>query len=126
MSYEPTFESVKQHTVPQWFHDGKLGIFVHWGLYSVPGWATHEADIDKLVAEKGWEAWFANNSYAEWYLNTLRIGDTPTNHHHDATYGANFSYDDFAPAFDQAIEKWNPDEWAALKELSNARYLARN
>src|SRR5688572_32899880 len=114
MSYEPTYESVTQHAVPQWFHDDKLGIFVHWGLYSVPGWATHEADIDKMVAEKGWEVWFANNSYAEWYLNTLRIGDTPTNRYHTATYGENFSYDDFIPAFDQAVEQWNPDEWASL------------
>ena len=39
MHYEPTYESVSQHPVPEWFHDAKLGIFIHWGLYSVPAWA---------------------------------------------------------------------------------------
>ena len=37
--YEPTLESLNQHPLPQWYADAKLGIFVHWGLYSVPGWA---------------------------------------------------------------------------------------
>jgi hypothetical protein len=37
--YEPTIQSLNQHPLPQWYADTKLGIFVHWGLYSVPGWA---------------------------------------------------------------------------------------
>jgi alpha-L-fucosidase len=123
MRYEPTYESVKQHQVPSWYNNGKLGIFVHWGLYSVPGWAPHGADIDKQVVEKGWEAMFANNPYAEWYLNTLRVGDTATRRHHVATYGPNFSYDDFAPMFNRAVEKWNPDDWAALFQKVGARYV---
>ncbi|HVU14633.1 MAG TPA: alpha-L-fucosidase [Phototrophicaceae bacterium] len=122
MRYEPTFESIMQHPVPQWYDDAKFGIFIHWGLYSVPGWAPDGADIDKQVEEKGWEAMFANNPYAEWYLNGLRIGDTQTRRHHIATYGANFSYDDFAPIFDQAVERWNPDEWAELFQKVGARY----
>ncbi|MBI1281876.1 MAG: alpha-L-fucosidase [Anaerolineaceae bacterium] len=122
MTYEAAFESIKQHQVPEWFHDAKLGIFIHWGLYSVPGWAPEGADIDKQVAEKGWETMFANNPYSEWYLNTLRLGDTPTRRHHIATYGENFSYDDFAPMFNQAVEKWNPDEWAELFQKVGARY----
>jgi len=36
---EPTWESLKKHQVPEWYQDAKLGIFVHWGLYSVPAWA---------------------------------------------------------------------------------------
>ncbi len=123
MKYEATLDSVKQHPVPEWFHDAKLGIFIHWGLYSVPGWAPEGADIDKQVAEKGWEAMFANNPYAEWYLNTLRVGDTQTRRHHIATYGENFSYDDFAPIFNKAVEKWNPDEWAELFQKVGARYV---
>lgn len=123
MHYEATFDSVQKHEVPKWFHDGKLGIFVHWGLYSVPGWAPHGGDIDKQVKEAGWEAWFTNNAYAEWYLNTLRIEGSPTHRHHIATYGADFSYDDFAPLFDQAVQKWNPDEWADLFQKVGARYV---
>src|SRR4249920_3138826 len=97
--YEPTLESLNQHSLPQWYQDAKLGIFVHWGLYSVPGWAPHGTDIDDQVASAGWESMFANNPYAEWYQNTLRIGDTPTRRHHQATYGRDFAYDDFAPMF---------------------------
>jgi len=123
MRYEATFESVRQHHVPPWYHDAKLGIFIHWGLYSVPGWAPHGADIDKQVAEKGWAGMFANNPYAEWYLNSLRIGDTPTRRHHNQTYGEDVAYEDFAPMFNQAVEKWNPDEWARLFQKVGARYV---
>jgi alpha-L-fucosidase len=123
MPYEATYDSIKQHVVPDWYHDDKFGIFVHWGLYSVPGWAPHGPDIGKQVAEGGWEAMFANNPYAEWYLNTLRVGDTLTRRHHVATYGDNFSYDDFAPMFNQAVEQWNPDDWASLFQQAGARYV---
>ena len=37
--YQPTWESIRQHKVPQWFDEAKLGIFIHWGLFSVPAWA---------------------------------------------------------------------------------------
>jgi len=123
MNYEPTYESVKQHPLPQWYVDGKLGIFVHWGLFSVPAWAPHGDDIDKQVAEKGWDGMFANNPYAEWYLNTYRVGETPTRRFQRETYGADFTYDDFIPMFNQAVEKWNPDEWAALFEQVGASYV---
>lgn len=123
MNYLPDYESLRQHEVPAWFHDAKFGIFVHWGLYSVPGWATPVGDIDKQVEESGWEAWFTNNAYAEWYLNTLRIHDSPTHRHHIATYGENFSYDNFIPMFNRAVEKWNPDEWASLFQQAGARYV---
>jgi alpha-L-fucosidase len=122
MPYEPTFESVRQHRVPDWYHDAKLGIFIHWGLYSVPGWAPHGGDIDQQVAEKGWSGMFANNPYAEWYLNTYRVGDTATRRHHIATYGPNSSYDDFVPLFNEAVKKWHPDEWAHLFKRVGARY----
>ena len=46
---------------PQWFEDAPLGIFVHWGPYSVPAWAE---DHGELGVEEDWEAWFTNNSYA--------------------------------------------------------------
>jgi alpha-L-fucosidase len=37
--FEPSLESLDKHSLPQWYADAKLGIFIHWGLYSVPGWA---------------------------------------------------------------------------------------
>ena len=48
-SYEPTIESLDRHPLPDWYADAKLGIFIHWGLYSVPGWAplVHPDSIDR-------------------------------------------------------------------------------
>ncbi|MDP9378601.1 MAG: alpha-L-fucosidase [Chloroflexota bacterium] len=123
MQYKPNYESLKSHAVPDWYHDAKLGIFIHWGLYSVPGWAPPTGDLDKVVAEQGWEAWFKNNPYSEWYLNSLRFPDSPTRRYHSETYGEDFGYDGFVPMFEEAIQGWDPDEWAALFESIGARYV---
>jgi len=123
MTFQPTLESVRQHKLPDWFQRAKLGIFIHWGLYSVPAWAPPGQDIDKQIAEKGWRAMFANNPYAEWYLNSLRVGDTPTQQYHRATYGKHFSYDDFVPVFNREVKAWNAEEWALLFRRIGARYV---
>jgi alpha-L-fucosidase len=87
MQYEPTWESVGRHPVPTWFHDAKLGIFVHWGLYSVPGWAPLTGELTAAVAKEGWANWFARNPYAEWYFNSIRIQGSPSHQHHVQAYG---------------------------------------
>src|SRR5712691_10316458 len=46
--YEPNWESIRQHHVPEWYEDAKLGIFIHWGLYSVPGWAPPTGELGKV------------------------------------------------------------------------------
>ena len=73
--YEPTIESLDQHPLPQWYAGAKLGIFIHWGLYSVPGWApVNHPDHDFSSSD-----YIKYNPYAEWYLNVLRIsGSTRT------------------------------------------------
>src|ERR671916_727044 len=86
---------------PAWYDDAKLGIFVHWGLYSVPGWATRPGTLDDVPKRLGWRAWFRDNAYAEWYANTLKIPDSPTAAYHHAHYG-DASYNDFVPAFNEA------------------------
>src|SRR5437762_14018981 len=91
--YEADWNSLSKHQVPDWYQNAKLGIFIHWGLYSVPAWAPTTGELGKVDPKK----WFAENPYAEWYLNSLRIKDSPTYRHHIATYGANFNYYDFAP-----------------------------
>jgi alpha-L-fucosidase len=123
MHYEPTLESLKQHPIPDWFHNAKLGVLVVWGLFSVPAWAPLTGNINEVAAREGWEAYFANNPYAEWYLNSLLIKDSPTQRHHLETYGPNFAYDDFVPMFNAAAEKWNPDDWADLYEKSGIKYV---
>ena len=123
MKYEPTLESVRGHEVPDWFHNAKLGIFIHWGLYSVPAWAPHGGDIGEVFQSGDLSAWFSNNSYAEWYLNTLKFEEGPTRAWHNNHYGSDFHYDDFAAGFNSALRRWNPADMAALFREVNARYV---
>ena len=118
-NYEPTLDSLNQHPLPQWYAGAKLGIFIHWGLYSVPGWAplTHpEHDFASTDYIK-------YNPYAEWYLNVLRIPGSPTQAYHREHYGANFAYYDFAPIFNRETKKWDPDAMAAVFKMAGARYV---
>ncbi|MEM3564469.1 MAG: alpha-L-fucosidase [Candidatus Jordarchaeaceae archaeon] len=123
MAYEPSFQSLKKHTVPEWFHDAKLGIFIHWGLYSVPGWAPTTGKFQEVVAREGWEGWFSKNPYAEWYVNSIRIKGSPSYHYHIKTYGEDFPYDNFVPVFNEAVQNWNPNQWANLFKKIGARYV---
>ena len=114
MKFEPTRESIEKHEVPDWFHDAKFGIFIHWGLYSVPAFAITGIDMMENMQKYGMEAHFKNNPYAEWYLNTMKIEGSPTQEYHNKTYGKDFSYYDFIPMFNEALKSWNPDEMAEI------------
>jgi alpha-L-fucosidase len=100
-SYEPVWESLDRRPVPQWFTDAKFGIFIHWGVYSVPGYS-----------KKG--------DYAEWYLHGLMSGDTARINYHKAKFG-DHSYYELADQF--KAELYNPDEWARIIEKSGAKYV---
>ena len=89
---EPTWESINQRGYPQWFSDAKLGIFIHWGVYSVPAYASLEG-------------------YAEWYYRGLTTSDERKTFQ-ERVYGKDFRYENFAPMW--KAELWNPDEWAEL------------
>lgn len=121
--YEPTVESIRTHAVPDWYHDAKLGIFVHWGLYSVPGWAASRKEPFDLIADGGFDKYFRENCYAEWYLNTLKFEDGPTRAYHDRTFGRDFAYEDFQPLFERESEAWVADDWARLFRDAGAGYV---
>ncbi len=124
MTYTPNLKSIKKHKVPNWYHDAKFGIFIHWSLSSVPAFAeVGQGDLVEIQKKEGIGAQFAKNPYAEWYLNSLRIAGTETQKYHRETYGENFSYDDFIPMFNEAIKKWNPDEWVDLFKKAGAKYV---
>ncbi len=123
MKFEPTNESIKKHQVPNWFHEAKLGIFIHWGLYSVPAFAVTGTDIISNMSKYGLKYHFKNNPYAEWYLNTLKIEGSPTQKYHFKTYGKHFSYDNFVPMFNEAIKEWNPENMADLFKKIGASYV---
>lgn len=120
--YEPTLESVRSHPLPDWYQDAKLGIFVHWGLYSVPGWAASRKDPFRVIAEGGFDKYFRENPYAEWYLNTLKFEDGPTRAYHERVFGRNFAYEDFQPIFERESRAWVPDDWAQLFQEAGAGY----
>lgn len=107
MIYENNWESLNSRPVPQWFSDAKFGIFIHWGLYSVPAFAP-----------KG--------HYAEWYWQTLK-SDPPRDEHllyreyHKKHYGENFDYRDFVKDF--TADAFDADEWAQLFQRSGAKYI---
>jgi alpha-L-fucosidase len=117
--YEPTVASLDQHPLPQWYDDAKLGIFIHWGLYSVPGWAPLVHPNHDFSSED----YIKNNPYAEWYLNVLRIDGSPTQKYHAEHYGANYDYYNFAPTFNKEIQKWKPEEWAKIFKMAGAKYV---
>lgn len=114
--------AVLQHQAPTWWRDAKLGIFVHWGPYSVPAFAPTGASITEL-AKQGMERAFAANPYAEWYWNTLAFPDSATRRHHDATYGADFPYERFGERFRAATRDWDARPWARLFARAGARYV---
>ncbi|MDP4263938.1 MAG: alpha-L-fucosidase [Bacteroidota bacterium] len=99
--YQPDWESLDSRPVPQWFKDAKFGIFIHWGVYAVPGWST-----------KG--------NYAEWYQNGLQTNDSARMKFHKAKFGDRSYYD---LANDFKAELFNPDAWAKLFEQSGAKYI---
>ncbi len=117
--YEATIESLNQHPLPEWYNDAKLGIFIHWGLYSVPGWAPlshpeHDfANVDYIK----------NNPYAEWYYNTMRIPGSPTQKYHAEHYGADYNYYNFTEAFNKDSKKWKPEDWARVFQETGAKYV---
>ena len=119
VKYEPTLASLDSHPLPQWYAGAKLGIFIHWGLYSVPGWAPlSHPDHDFTSAD-----YIKYNPYAEWYLNVMRVPGSPTQAYQREHYGANSSYYDFAPIFNRESKKWNPDKWADTFRDAGARYV---
>ncbi|MFN7993221.1 MAG: alpha-L-fucosidase [Bryobacteraceae bacterium] len=115
-AYRPTWESIDSRPMPPWYRDAKFGIFIHWGVYSVPAFApVHVKD---------------ETEYSEWYWHSLTEGKKapgPTGHgastwkFHQRVYGPDFPYFDFAPMF--RAELFDPDHWADVFVRSGAKYI---
>jgi alpha-L-fucosidase len=110
---------------PSWYRDAKLGIFIHWGLYSIPAFAPRTGgdftsfmrDLTAMKDTRG------QIPYAEWYLNSLRVPGSETARHHASTYGRDFSYFDFRSQFEASARRLDVDEWARLFANVGARYV---
>ncbi len=116
-------KALKAHRAPPWYRDAKFGIFIHWGLYSIPAYApTGKGNLNEILLNEGQRAFFTHIPYAEWYVNSMRIPGSPAQRYHEATYGKGFSYFDFAPRFIDESRPWDPDQWAELFARAGARY----
>src|SRR5262245_33282117 len=97
--FAPQWPSLEKFQVPQWYLDGKFGIFIHWGVYSVPA--------------------FGN----EWYPRNMYRPEDKTFRHHVETFGPpwSFGYKDFIPMF--RAEHFDAKAWARIFKASGARYV---
>ncbi len=97
--FRPDWNSLSQYKVPDWYRDAKFGIFIHWGVYSVPAFGS------------------------EWYPREMYLQGSEVNQHHVSTYGplTKFGYKDFIPMF--KAQKYDPQAWAQLFKESGARYV---
>ena len=98
--YQPSWDSLRAHTTPQWLKDAKFGIYTHWGIYCVP----------------------ARGPNATWYPYNMYRPETEQYEYHVKTYGGpeKFGYKDFIPEFTGA--KFDADEWAELFKQAGARF----
>ncbi|HEY0237980.1 MAG TPA: alpha-L-fucosidase [Friedmanniella sp.] len=102
--------------LPTWYAEAKLGIFVHWGPYSVPAWAEPSGALGAVPED----VWFTHNAYAEWYLNTIRIPGSPAARHHAEVHG-DAPYDAFLDAW--TAQDFDPSDWARLFARAGAEYV---
>ena len=98
-AFEPTWESLAAYRVPDWYEDGKFGIFLHWGVYSVPA--------------------FGN----EWYPRSMYQPGSREFEHHVATYGPQdqFGYKDFIPRL--TFAGYDPAAYAQLFREAGAKFV---
>jgi alpha-L-fucosidase len=97
--YTADWESLSGHKAsPEWFRDAKLGIYFHWGVYSVPAYGN------------------------EWYPRWMHVEGNRFHKHHLETYGhpSEFGYHDFVPLF--TAEHFDAAEWADLFHKAGARF----
>lgn len=97
--FRPDWESLQKYEAPEWYEDAKFGIFIHWGVYSVPA--------------------FGN----EWYPRNMYRPGSEEYKHHVATYGPQdkFGYKEFIPMF--KAEHFDPAGWAELFKKAGAKYV---
>ena len=116
--------SLDTRPVPRWYTDAKLGIVVHWGLYSIPAFAEptdgdDTAFMRDLTAGKDTRG---RIPHAEFYLNALRVPGSATARY-QATYGPDVSYFDFRNRFERSAAAVDLGEWARCFAGAGARYV---
>ena len=115
------FSAFQNRPVPDWYADPQFGVFIHWGIFSVPAFAPAGVSITSLF-ETDYDRAFILGPYAEWYQNALRDPTSPTAKRHAEVHGG-APYDDFRPQFDEASQAFDADVWADLFHKAGAKYV---
>ena len=97
--FRADYESLDKYQTPDWYRDAKFGIFIHWGVYSVPAYGS------------------------EWYPREMYTAGSDVNKHQVATYGplTKFGYKDFIPMF--KADHFDATQWASLFKAAGAKYV---
>ncbi len=97
--YKDNWQSLSNHKTPEWYYRDKFGIFIHWGIYSVPA--------------------FGN----EWYSRNMYNKESREYYHHLRVYGkqSEFGYKDFIPDFKG--EKFDAEKWVDLFKKAGAKFV---
>ena len=93
--YEPNWESIDSRPLPAWYDEAKVGIFLHWGVFSVPGFGSE---------------WFW------WYWHSGSKGEVEFM---EKNYPPGFTYADFASMFH--AEFYDPNRWADILDAAGAK-----
>ncbi|NWH75303.1 FUCO2 fucosidase, partial [Piaya cayana] len=96
--YEPTWGSLDARPLPAWFDEAKFGVFIHWGVFSVPSFGSE------------WFWWYWQKEKRAPYVKFM-----------EANYAPGFSYEDFGPLF--TAEFFDPNQWADVLKASGAKYV---
>jgi alpha-L-fucosidase len=112
--YQANWASIDSRPIPTWFEDAKFGIFIHWGVFSVPAWGPLPKDGASIY-----------DCYAEWYWNRLMDPKSKVQplfaKFHETHYGKDFKYQDFVNNF--TADMFQPDDWAKVFEDAGAKYV---
>ncbi|XP_050805614.1 plasma alpha-L-fucosidase isoform X2 [Gopherus flavomarginatus] len=96
--YDPTWESLDSRPLPTWFDEVKFGIFIHWGVFSVPSFGSE------------WFWWYWQKEKRQPYVKFM-----------ETNYPPGFSYEDFGPLF--TAEFFDANQWADILKASGAKYV---
>lgn len=108
--YKATWASLDSRPLPQWFDEAKIGVFLHWGVYSVPSYAPHRSEVS-----------FPDRAYAEWYAHYVQESDSPQRAFHERAYAGKTLYQDLAASWDPVF--FDADEWMRLFRYAGAKYF---
>ena len=93
--YEPKWSSLDSRPLPQWYDEAKVGIFIHWGVFSVPSFGS------------------------EWFWNSWQSGSAEYVKFMTQNYRPDFTYGDFGPQF--TAEFYDANQWADIFKAAGAK-----